>query len=292
MAAVSLPGYPYSAPPAVARASKPRWWLIAGVTVWALLLTGFAGWSVRHDPATVPEQLDLAAALPVLQRTTGTVLAAADGPGRVVSLGETVFDRDCALTPVRDGVQASRDVTVRVPAGQAPAALAAIARALPPEYDAAARHNAAKTRFGLRADAGEFVGVEASAAAGDTVLTLRTSTGCRPDGAGAGEDRAPVPATATPAAFGAALAAVGAGGAHTVTGSEVACPNSGATARTVSAEGIAAPADLNRAVRDLVGAGDLVQAGPPVWAYRAGDVSVVIDERDSRVRVTATSACR
>nr|BFE67499.1 hypothetical protein GCM10020092_008000 [Actinoplanes digitatis] len=120
------PGYQYPPPPAAER-PKRRWWLTAIVVAWALALAGFGVWSVRHDPPTVAEQRDIAEALPVLQRATGAVFAAADAPDRVVTLGPVEFDKGCALTPVWAGVEASRDITVRVRPGEAPAALEAIA---------------------------------------------------------------------------------------------------------------------------------------------------------------------
>jgi hypothetical protein len=291
MAAVSLPpGYQHPPPPAVAERPRRRWWLTAIVAAWALVLAGFAAWSVRHDPPTVPEQRDVARALPVLQRATGALFVAADTPDRVVSLGPVEFHRDCSLTPVRDGVEAARDVTVRVPAGQGPGALEAIARAMPKEYDAAVRSNPARTRYVLRADAGEFVGVDAAIDADATVFTLRASTGCRPLAPGVDLDPEPPAAVETPAAFGAAIGALGASGAG-ATSSEVACPGGG-TARTVTAEGLKAPADLGRALRAVAGGAAVVQAEPHVWAYRDGTVSVVVGDGDGTAWVTATTGCR
>ncbi|MET8151155.1 hypothetical protein ACIBSW_05360 [Actinoplanes sp. NPDC049668] len=284
------PGYQYPPPPVAAERPKRRWWLIAIVVAWALALAGFAAWSVRHDPPTVAEQRDIAEALPVLERATGDVFAAADAPGRVVTLGPLEFDRTCALTPVWDGVEAGRDVTVRVRAGEAPAALEAIARAMPADYDAAVRRNTARTRYALRADAGEFVGVDAAADSDATILTLRVSTGCRPTAKGVDLEPSPPAAVETPPAFGAALKAIGVSGAG-ATAAEVACPGGG-TARTVTADGPAAPADLGRALRSVIGGADVVQAEPHALAYRDGAVSVVVVDGDGTARVTATTGCR
>jgi hypothetical protein len=287
---VTSPGYSYAPPPPTGERPKRRWWLIAIAAAWALLLAGFAVWSVHNDPPSVPEQRDIAAALPALQRATGVMFAAADGADRAVVLGELEFARGCAVTPVRAGVEASRDVTVRVRADQAPAALAAIARALPPEYAAVVRHNKAGTRHALRADAGEFVAVEASADANATVFTLRASTGCRPLAPGVQFGSAPAPATELPGAFGDALKALGAAGAP-ATRTEVACPAGGRTARSVSAAEVAAPADLGRSLQGVVAGTVIVQADPQVWAYRAGDVSVVVSDSEGKARVTATTGC-
>jgi hypothetical protein len=261
------------------------------VLAWAVVLAGFAAWSVRNDPPTVPEQRDIAQALPVVERATGAVLAAADAADRVVTLGGLEFDRDCALTPVRDGVEATREITVRVPAGALPTTLDAIARALPADYAAAVRQHSGGTRYGLRADAGEFVGVDAAADADATVFTLLVSTGCRPLADGVDLAPAPVAATEVPAPFTAAVRALKATGAG-ATSAEVACPGGGRTARTVTVDDLSAPADLGRAVRGLVAGAVVVQSDPQVWAYRSGAVSVVISASEGTARVAATTGCR
>lgn len=291
MAAVTVPGYhPAPPPPAPARPRR-RWWLTAITVAWALVLTGFAVWSVRNDPPTVPEQRDIAQALPVLRQATGSVLAAADAANRTVTLGELQFDRDCALTPVREGVEASREVTVRVRAGELPGALEEIARALPAGYAATARHNAAGTRYGLRADAGAFVGVETTADADAKVFTLLVSTGCRPLADGVDLSPAPVPATDLPAALTAAVQALK-GSPAGATSTEVACPSGGRTARTVTTAELATPDDLGLALRDVVAGAVVVQADPQARAYRAGDTSVVVLAGDGTLRVSATTGCR
>jgi hypothetical protein len=290
MAAVTVPGY-HPLPPPAAPPKKRRWWPTALVVAWALVIAGFAVWSVRHDPPTVPEQRNIAEALPVLQRATGHVLAAADAADRTVTLGELSFDRDCALTPVWAGVEASREVTVRIQAGQLPGTLQSIARALPAEWAAVARHNQASTRYGLRADAGELVGVDTTADAGATVFSLRVSTGCRPLADGVDLDPEPVAATELPAAFTTAMRALAAS-ALGATSSEVTCPDGVRVARTVTADNLTAPADLGRALRGAVAGAVLVQSEPHAWAYVAGGVSVVVTEGEGSARVTATTTCR
>ena len=290
MAAVTVAGYHPAPPPPAEPRPRRRWWLTAIVVAWALGLTGLAVWSVRNDPPTVPEQRDIAEALPVLQRATGFTLAAAEAPDRVVTLGALAFDRDCALTPVREGVEASREITVRVQAGQVPGALQDIARALPAGWAATARNNEARTRYGLRADAGEFVGVDTTTDADATAFTLLVSTGCRPLADGVDLDPVAGPATEVPPAFTTALRALAAT-AEQATSTEVTCP-SGGPARTVTVDDLTAPADLGRALRDAVAGAVVVQNEPHAWAYRAGDVSVVVSDSEGRAQVTATTACR
>jgi hypothetical protein len=288
MAAVSLPtGYPYAAPPSAPERPRTRWWLVGIVVVWALVIAGFAVWSVRKDPPTVPEQRDIAEALPVLQRTTGVLFSVADGPDRVLVLGDVEFDRDCALTPVRAGVEATRDVTVHVRADQAPATLDDIAGKLPAGWAAAVRETSNGNRHVMRADAGEFVGVQATADLNATVFTLRASTGCRPLAEGVDLDPADQPG----AGLEAVLKAIGAPVGSPATRSEVACPAGGKTASTVVADGLPVPGDIGRAVQPLVAGAVVVQADPHTWAFRSGDQGVVVSDRDGEARASITSGC-
>ncbi|MEV4707800.1 hypothetical protein [Actinoplanes sp. NPDC049316] len=286
MAAVSLPAPPAYAPPPQPERRPTRWWLVAVVAAWTLVLAGLAVWSVRKDPPTVPEQRTITEALPVLHRAAGVVVAAADGPDRVIAIGPVALDRDCALTPVRGGVEASQEVTVRVRPDEAFGVLDSIARALPRAYRAAIRHDAEDTRQVLRGDAGEFVGVEAEAGAGSTSFVLRISTGCRP---GAAPDEPPGPVAQPPAPFVAASKALG--GTGTATGVSVTCPD-GRTATTVTAGDLAAPKDLGRALRDVVAGALVIQAEPHAWAYRVGEASLIVSDGDGTARVSATTSCR
>lgn len=260
---------------------------MAIVVVWALVIAGFAIWSVRKDPPTVPEQRDIAEALPVLQKTVGVLFSVADGPDRVLVIGDVEFDQDCALTPVRAGVEATRDVTVHVRADQAPATLDAIAAALPAGWAAAVRRVSSGNRHVMRADAGEFVGVQATADLNSTVFTLRASTGCRPLAGGVDLDPVEQPG----AGLEAVLKAIGAPVGSPATRSDVACPAGGKTASTVVAEGLPVPGDIGRAVQPLVAGAVVVQADPHSWAFRSGDQGIVVSDRDGEARVSITSGC-
>ncbi|GAB1694737.1 hypothetical protein KRM28CT15_65400 [Krasilnikovia sp. M28-CT-15] len=258
---------------------------------WGVLLAGLIVWSVRHDPPTVPEQSDIAAALPFLNAATGALMSAADADGRAVVLHPTEFSRDCRLTPVRPGVEAVREVTLRVRAGGAGPALDAIAQALPAGYQARVRRSPSGTRLELYADAGGFVAIDARTPADATVLTLHVSTGCRPLAAGVNLTPTSPPASAVPAAYGAALRALGAAGADAGTVTEVACP-AGGTARTVTSEAVPVPQDLGRALQPVTAGAGVVQAEPRAWAWRSGAVSVVVTRTDGTARVSATTGCR
>jgi hypothetical protein len=286
MAGVTVPGYAWAAPPTAP--PRRRWWLIGMVVAWALMLGLVAIWSAAHDPPTVPEQRTIAEALPVLQRATGAVVAAATGPGRAVVLGKTKLAGGCRITPVRDGVEATRDVTMYVPAGQTRQALDAVANGLPAGYRARVAAAGSGARVGLHADAGSYVAIDADTLANAQVVTLEVSTGCRP-AAGTAPDLAEPPAGAPPIAFTAALRALGVAGETTVTA--VPCPDGGAAATyTVERRWIAA--DLGHSLQPALGGATVVRADPDGWAYRTGSDSVVVLRDGTSLHISATTPCR
>jgi len=208
MAAVTGPEYSFP-PPAGPSASGRRRSLIAVVVAWLVVVVGLAVWSVRRDPATVPEQRSIAQALPQLQRAVGVVFAAAGGSGRAVLLGDLKVSHDCQITPVRAGVTATRDVVVYVRTGEVRAGIEAIAAALPKSYRASLAIGRGGTDYALHADAGNFIGVDADLDSGEHALALVVSSGCRPPVSGE-PDRSDPATGPAPAALGAVLAALGA----------------------------------------------------------------------------------
>jgi hypothetical protein len=287
MAAVTEPEYSFS--PAPVRPRRRRWVLTAVIAVWVVVLGGLAIWSVKHDPATVPEQRDIRQALPELQQAVGVVFAAAGGPGRAVVLGPLETAERCRVTPVREGVVAGRDVIVYVRSGSARVDVEAIAAALPKGYRAEVSVGRAGTRFAFHADAGNFVGIDATSDAEAQVVTLRASSGCRPTVSGP-LDQADPHAGAAPAALGAVLAAVGAPVGSAATVQSVACADGG-TAGTYSVDGIAEPRDLAGSLRGVMSGASVIWSDPAGWAYRTGNDSVVITADGGRLRVSASTAC-
>jgi hypothetical protein len=283
MAAVTGPGYSFP-PPGAPAPGKRRWWLVGLVAGWIAVLAGLAVWSVGHDQATVPEQRDLGQAVPELQRAAGVVFAAAGGPGRAVVLGDLAFSRDCRVTPVRDGLIAAREMTVYVRAGEARAALEAIAAGLPAKYQADV--SVGRKRLSLHADAGNFIGIDSDSDVGAQAVTVRLSTGCRPVGSG-DPDRADPPAGPAPAVLDAVLTALGAS-AEKPAVRAVGCP-AGGVAGTYVVDGVAAPADLAGSLRRM-DAG-VVRADAEVRAFRTGNDSVVVEPDGARLRVSVSTAC-
>jgi hypothetical protein len=291
MAAVSASRYPHVAPPpAPPVRPKPRRWLVAIVLAWVLALAGLASWSIRHDSPTVPEQRDIAQALPVLQRAAGAMAAAAQGPDRAVVVGALHLDRGCRITPVRKGVEATRDVTVHVQADRARAALDAIAAALPDDYRARVAQSNAGKRIGLEADAGHYVAVDADTLAGAQVFTLEASTGCRPAADTADEIADPRPAP-EPAVLSAALTALRVTAVPNPAIHSVSCPGGG-VASTYTVDDVAAPGDIGAALQPAVNGATVVRSDPDGWAYRLGGDSVVVVDDGGPVQVSATTSCR
>ncbi|WIM96132.1 hypothetical protein ACTOB_008293 [Actinoplanes oblitus] len=267
---------------------RRRRWPAAVVAGWIVVLAGISWWSVRHDPATVPEQQDLGEAMPALRAATGTLLAAAgDGPW-AVRLGAPRAET-CELTPVRDGTDAGQDIFLYVPEGQARTALNEVAAALPERYRAAVVPTRAGTRLSLLADAGAFIAIEAQAQAADQVLTLSVDTGCRPGKPDrTGTSAAPVaPAGAVPALLGETVAALGGVAGSGVSVQEIGCPAGGTAATYRAAAG--ASGGRPRGVPDGV---TPVWSGAAGWAYRKGPASVVVDASGERLQVSVTTPCR
>jgi hypothetical protein len=286
MAYVTVPGYVRAAP--AAAPPRRRWRLIAGVTGWVLLLGLVAVWSARHDPPTVPEQRSIAEALPVLQQATGAVLMAASGPGHAVVLGKTKLSDGCPITPVRTGIEATRDVTMYVQAGQARQALGEVARGLPATYRARVAGAGKGARVALHADAGSYVAIDADTLATAQVVVLEVSTGCRP-AARTVLDLADPPVGVPPIAYTSALRALGVAGQTTATA--VRCPDGG-TAATYTVERRGSPPDLGRSLEPAFGGATVVRADPDGWVYRTGSDSVVVLRDGATLHVSATTPCR
>ncbi|HET6530135.1 MAG TPA: hypothetical protein VFH03_05900 [Actinoplanes sp.] len=270
-----------------ARGTRRRWWLPALVTAWAVALAALGWWSVRTDPATVPEQYTIADALPVLDKAAGTLVAAAVGDDRAVTLGPLRVRRDCRVTPVRDGMEAVRVVTVVVPAGRALPVLAEIAARLPAGFRAEAGDSSGGRRVGMHADAGGFVAIDAGEDADTQEIRIEVTTGCRPLADGVDVGAADRPATAPPV-LARALTAVGGSGQVRVR--EVDCPNGGTT-RTYTVEGVSAPGDLGRSLQPVVDGHTVLRAEPSGWAYLVDGNSVVIERIGRALRLSATTPC-
>jgi hypothetical protein len=266
---------------------RRRGWLTGVVVAWIVVIAALGWRSVHTDPPTVPEQRTIAEALPVLERATGALMAAAIGADRAVVLGAPAV-RDCTVTPIRGGQEATRTVTVYVAVDRALPVLRQIAAALPASYRAEAGASSGGRRVGLQADAGGFVAIDAAANADTQVVQLEASTGCRPRA----EDVRPIPtdrpAGAVPAVLHAVLRALGGSGPARLR--EVTCPEGG-TARTYLVDGVPAPGDLGRSLQPVVRGATVVRAEPAGWAYRTGTDSVVVDRDGDTVRVSATTAC-
>jgi hypothetical protein len=277
-------------------------WAVAG---WILVLAGLSWWSIRNDPATVPEQRDAGQAVPALRKATDVLLHTAGlvasasvpsrnetpgnavpgplpGPPWVVRLG-AMRSESCRLTPVRDGVDVGRDVFLYVPQGQARAALEGVAELLPENYRAGVVAARSGTTLSFFADAGDFIAIDAEARPDDQVLTLTATTGCRPGPVVMGSDPAagPVPATLR-----GTLTALGGRADAEVSVQAAACPYGGTVATYEATAG--ASGNGPRGVPDGV---TPVWSGAGGWAYDEGPDSVVVDASGENLRVSVTTGC-
>lgn len=279
---------PTAQEPRVRRPWLRRRWLSVVVVVWIVLVAGLGLWSVRTDPPTVPEQRDIAEAMPVLERASGAVFEAATaGRDRAAEIDDVRVLQGCRVTPVRSGVEASRVVTVYVRGDGALPVLKAIAAALPAGFHARADASTSGRRVGLEADAGGYVAIDARADAASQVLLIEISTGCRPEG----DLTPPAPAVAEPPAqLTAVLRALGQQAAGSVGLSAVACPGGG-SGRTYTVDGVPPPRDLGAALQPVVGGASVVRAEPGGWAYLAGGRAVAVTKRESALRVSVTEPC-
>ena len=320
MSAVTPAGFP--SPP---RPGRRRWWLLGLVGAWIVVVAVLAVWSVGNEPATVPEQRDLARAIPDLQRATGVVFAAASGPGRAVVLDDLTLTGDCRVTPVRRGVVATRTVTMYVGAGKAAEALDDVVAALPPAYQGEVARSRGGTRLSLFADAGDFIAVEATAEATGQIVGLRLSTGCRPTAGTPGRD-SPAAPPAPPLLAEVLTALSGAGGAAAAdpapsapagaTPGDAARPGSapsapaGATPRDAArpavravacpgakvaasyvVDGVPMPRDLPGRLRPVARGAEVVRSDAAAFAFRAGGESAVVTREGGHLRVSVTTAC-
>ena len=282
MAAVTGPQLGASPP-----ARNRRRWLIGLVFAWMAVVAVVGTWSVWHSPATVPEQRDIAQAVPDLQRAAGVAFTAADGDGRVAVLGELELIGDCRITPLRQGYVAARDLTVYVREGDARAMLDAIAGALPESYRAEVSESRGGTRLGLHADAGNFIGIDTTLDATAKAITLRLTSGCRPGPAGAVDRRDPGAAAAPPE-----LATVLTGLGATASAPQVravACPDGGVAASYVVE--VPQPADLASRMRTVSAGATILRSDDAAWAYRKNGVSVVVVPDGKQVRVSVGTGC-
>ncbi|MEU4336856.1 hypothetical protein AB0F59_19840 [Micromonospora lupini] len=274
---------PSSDPATPAPARRGRRWLLVATALWAVLLAGLAWMSVRDDPPTVREQRSVDEAAPVVDRAVGE-LARAAGAAGLLELGPVRVDAGCRVTPFSDGAALRREVGVLAPAGTERAVLTGIADRLPATWRAGVGPGLDGPE--LRADAGDFVAVEGRPT-GDGRLRLTVDTGCRPLGAG----YHPKPTTGAGPEVTALTAALTALDRPTDAAPELVtapCPD-GALARTARSAAGSGPAAAG-ALAPLAGGTPLLD-NPPVYAYRAGDVTVLAELGPDSARVAATVGC-
>lgn len=265
------------------RISGRRRQLVLVAVVWAVVVLVAGYLATRTGAATAREQTSVAQARPAVDRAVTDLLAAA-GADVVVAPSPFAKVGTCRISAVREGEEWEQTVVFYTRTGGEGPLLDQIAAGLPGRYGARARAGSG-VRHTLRADAGDFVRVSGAAAAAGEVR-VSVATGCR---TGTADDRPVEPDPAVREPVQAVLAALGAAGVEWV-GHEVPCPGGG-TVRVVTAEGDLGvpPGPLPSTLMSV--APNAVVARPEVYAYRAGDTSVVTRLRDGAVQVTAARGC-
>ncbi|MEV4659157.1 hypothetical protein [Micromonospora sp. NPDC049301] len=275
---------PSTGPAAPAPARRWRRWLLVATALWAVLLTALAWTSVRDDRPTVREQRSLDQAGPVVDRAVGE-LARASGAAGLLELGPARIESGCRLTPFADGATLRREVGVLAPAGTERSVLSGIADRLPTSWRAGVGPGLDGPE--LRADAGQFVAVEGRPT-GDGRVRLTVDTGCRPAGSG----YTPAPATAAGPEAVALTAALRALGRPAEAAPELVtapCPG-GVLARTARSAAGPGPTASTGGLTTLAGGTPLLD-NPPVYAYRAGAVTVLAELTPDAARLAATVGC-
>jgi hypothetical protein len=143
------------------------WWLIGGG--WALLLVVLGVWSSFRGVPTIRDQSPIGTGKKTIDRVVGQV-------GSSVPAGWLMDDSGyqespCDITPWREGVAASRTLTLSGPSGGEGETLSHVASTL----------DATRVRTGdsFYYDAGDFVAVRGRVTGTGTVGIILT-TGCRP----------------------------------------------------------------------------------------------------------------
>jgi hypothetical protein len=144
-----------------------KWWLIGGA--WALLLVVLGVWSSFYGQPTIRDQSPITAGKNTIDRVVGQVSASLPAGWLLDDSGYQ--QTPCDLTPWREGVVATRMLTLSGPQGGEPAALSKVAST----FDDA-RVSAGESFF---YDAGDFVSVRGRVTGAGT-LGIKLSTGCRP----------------------------------------------------------------------------------------------------------------
>jgi hypothetical protein len=260
--------------------------VVAGLTGWGVLL-GVAGYvSARADAPTIREQTSVADARPSVDRAVATLVAAGVAADAVVSVSPFTRLGTCRISAARDGERWEQAVSLFTRSGQESALLDRIAAGLPGDWRARIRPRGELRT--LRADAGNFVALSGgSATSGEVRITA--ATGCRApaDGAAGGPLTGEPPAVER-APLEAVLGALKLTGARWST-YRISCPGGGELRVVTATAEPDAPPLLPSA---LGGIGpDPVLAEPARYAYRTGDVSVLVRVNEEGVTISGTTPC-
>ncbi|HEX6681832.1 MAG TPA: hypothetical protein VF062_03515 [Candidatus Limnocylindrales bacterium] len=147
------------------------WWVV--IVAWGLLLLGLGFWSALRDPATVREMSGIGAAKQVVDQVVGGVSGSVPPDWLFTDRGYR--EERCELTVARDGVSATRTLTLNGPPESESDALAKVASTV----EGARLRPSGRPPESFYADAGTFVAVRGKIT-GPGSITVELTTGCRP----------------------------------------------------------------------------------------------------------------
>lgn len=138
-----------------------------------MLLVGLGTWSAFRSPATIRDQSPIDSA----KQTVEQVVTRVDGnlPDHW-TLDDGGFDEEtCSITPMRDGIAATRTLTLSGPDGGEVDVLTGLAA----QFEHSRLRPAQGTPESFYVDAGNFVAVR-TRITGPGLLVVEAKTGCRP----------------------------------------------------------------------------------------------------------------
>lgn len=269
----------------------PRSWggAVFGVfVVWALIVTGLAGYVGQRGETSAPEQLPMDRTMVDADGVLGDVLATIAPARTVLTIGGyRELSDHCRITPARQGSRLQRVLTVHLVQGGEQGLLTAVASGLPSRYEPHLLAGRNRTLF--TAMDRTFIGIK-GIVSGAGQVQISIDTGCRPGAVpplgSVNVDQAPpmVP-VAVRAAFAALDLVPG-----PLTAFSIPC-RTGGRLWTVAAS---APGHFETApgVAVLGPAASVVVSQTEVVALQAGAHGLVLQQTDGHVTAAVTQDCR
>ncbi|MGH8791444.1 MAG: hypothetical protein ACRDXX_02195 [Stackebrandtia sp.] len=258
------------------------------IGLWALAVVVLA--FLAPSAATVREQTEAPDAIGDLDAAVGDAAGLLTGKPYAYAVGQLRSEGECDITPVRDGVEYSRSVTVYAEEADVPVVVEELAEGLQDRYDLTSAWSGDRARY--TGEISSYVLLELLS--GENTVTWTARTGCRPAGGAVAQL---LPDYQPPAAAVALLAELT--GAETAQWSlssaqcgDLAGPGGATrTARAAATLPDDADADVSGAVELAPEGASIVVARSDLVAFRLGDASTAITLSNRKVSVNSTVDC-